>query len=347
MGQAFVDAAAFQCGFCTAGLVTTVAGLGLETDDDETARLLKGNLCRCTGYRSICDAVAGRRNTVDPVAGQDAGRSVRSPAARRIVTGREPFTLDVPATDLAHLAVLGSPHAHARIVSIDATAALAAPGVLAVLTHEDSPATLFSTARHESRLDDPDDTRVLDPVLRFRGQRVAVVVAESVREASRALRLVEVEYEVLPAVLDPESARQPGAPLVHGDKGPEARISEPGRNVVAQLHAEMGSVVRGARRLRAPRQRHLPHEPRVARGAGDARDPRLAGRRRPARPAHQHPGAVPGPGRDRAHLRRSTPTASACSPAASAAGSAASRSCSPRTSSRSPSCAPGARCSTR
>lgn len=244
--QAFVDAAAFQCGFCTAGLVTTVAGLALDDgDDDETARLLKGNLCRCTGYRSIRDAVARRRNTVDAVAGQDAGRSVRSPAARRIVTGREPFTLDVPATDLAHLAVLGSPHAHARIVSIDASDALAAPGVLAVLTHEDAPATLFSTARHESRLDDPDDTRVLDPMLRFRGQRVAVVVAESLREAERARSLLRVEYEVLPAVVDPAEARRPGAPLVHGDKGPEARISEPGRNVVAQLHAEMGDVGAG------------------------------------------------------------------------------------------------------
>ncbi|MBO3084669.1 molybdopterin-dependent oxidoreductase [Cellulomonas fengjieae] len=243
VGQAFVDAAAFQCGFCTAGLVTTVAGLGLtDGDAEETARLLKGNLCRCTGYRSICDAVARRCNTVEPLAGHDAGRSVRSPAARRIVTGREPFTLDVRATDLTHLAVLGSPHAHARVLRIDTAAALAAPGVVAVLTHEDAPATLFSTARHESRLDDPDDTRVLDPVLRFHGQRVAVVVAESLREASRALALIEVDYEVLPAVVDPEAARAPGAPLVHGDKGPEARISEPGRNVVAQLHAQMGSV---------------------------------------------------------------------------------------------------------
>lgn len=241
--QAFVDAAAFQCGFCTAGLVTTVAGLDLtDGDDEETARLLKGNLCRCTGYRSVCDAISRRRNTVDPLAGQDAGRSVRAPAARRIVAGREPFTLDVPATDLAHLAVLGSPHAHARIVSIDAADALAAPGVLAVLTHEDSPATHFSTARHESRLDDPDDTLVLDPVLRFHGQRVAVVVAESLREAERARALLRVEYEVLPAVVDPAEARRPGAPLVHGDKGPEARISEPGRNVVAQLHDEMGDV---------------------------------------------------------------------------------------------------------
>ncbi|WP_028049059.1 molybdopterin-dependent oxidoreductase [Cellulomonas sp. URHD0024] len=244
--EAFVDAAAFQCGFCTAGYVTTVAGLGLSGEvTQDVARALKGNLCRCTGYRSICDAVRGTSNTVDALAGQDAGRSVRAPAARRIVTGTEPYTLDVPDVDLAHLAVLGSPHAHARIVSIDARKASQAPGVLAVLTYEDSPAHHFSTARHESRLDDPDDTLVLDRVLRFRGQRVAVVVADSLREAERARALIEVEYEVLPAVVDPDAARRPGAPLVHGDKGPEARISEPGRNVVAQLHAEMGSVAAG------------------------------------------------------------------------------------------------------
>ncbi|WP_426595031.1 molybdopterin-dependent oxidoreductase [Cellulomonas sp. McL0617] len=244
--QAFVDAAAFQCGFCTAGLVTTVVGLGLSGEvTEDTARALKGNLCRCTGYRSVCDAVAGVRNTVDPLAGRDAGRSVRAPAARRIVTGNEAYTLDEPATDLAHIAVLGSPHAHARIVAVHAAAALAAPGVLAVLTYEDSPTHPFSTARHESRLDDPDDTLVLDRLLRFRGQRVAVVVAGSLREAERARALIEVEYEVLPAVVDPSAARRPGAPLVHGDKGPGSRISEPGRNVVAQKHDEMGDVTAG------------------------------------------------------------------------------------------------------
>lgn len=244
--EAFVDAAAFQCGFCTAGYVTTVAGLGVSGDvTEDTARALKGNLCRCTGYRSICDAIRGTRNTVDPLAGQDAGRSVRAPAARRIVTGNEAYTLDEPAEGLTHIAVLGSPHAHARIVSIDASAALAAPGVLTVLTYEDSPTHQFSTARHESRLDDPDDTLVLDRVLRFRGQRVAAVVASSLRAAERARELIRVEYEVLPAVVDPSAARRPGAPLVHGDKGPEARISEPGRNVVAQLHDEMGDVTAG------------------------------------------------------------------------------------------------------
>jgi len=247
--RAFADAAGFQCGFCTPGFVTTVAGMGLldaardaDADADETARMLKGNLCRCTGYRSICDAIAGRRNAVASPEGAVVGRSVLAPAAARLVAGREPFTLDLPTAGLAHLAILGSPHAHARVVSVDAREALAAPGVIAVLTHDDAPATLFSTARHESRLDDPDDTRVLDPVLRFRGQRVAVVVAESLRAAERARSLLQVEYAVLPHVVDPELARGTAAPLLHGDKGPESRIADASRNVVAQMHAEMGDV---------------------------------------------------------------------------------------------------------
>lgn len=127
----------------------------------------------------------------------------------------------------------------ARITSIDTSRAEALPGVHLVLTHRDAPDVLYSTGRHQSRLDDPDDTRMLDPVLRFAGQRVAVVVAETVATAQEACRLVDVEYEVLPAVLDPDAARRPGAPLVHGDKDPVvSRIAEPTRNVVAQLHDE-------------------------------------------------------------------------------------------------------------
>ncbi|XGU19842.1 hypothetical protein ACETU7_35975 [Rhodococcus sp. 3Y1] len=89
--------------------------------------------------------------------------------------------------DLLHVAVLGSPHAHAHISRIDTAAAEAAPGVTAVLTFHDSPDVLFSTARHEDRNDDPDDTRVFDSTLRFRGQRVAAVIAETPTQAERAL----------------------------------------------------------------------------------------------------------------------------------------------------------------
>ncbi|CAN5391873.1 molybdopterin-dependent oxidoreductase [soil metagenome] len=251
MQTAFVEAAAFQCGFCTAGMIVTASTFD-DADLDELPRMLKGNLCRCTGYRSIHDALASVRNIEQQEAGQAATRSVRAPAAWRVVTGHEEFTLDGPdseyrtgATDttaLLHLAVLGSPYPHARILSIDTSAAEAMPGVQRVLTHRDSPTTAFSTGRHQDRLEDPDDTYVLDEVLRFRGQRVAAVIADSVAEAERALEVIVVEYELLPAVFDPDAARQPGAPLVHPELTRDARAAAPERNTVAEEHGERGDV---------------------------------------------------------------------------------------------------------
>ena len=91
---------------------------------------------------------------------------------------------DVPG--LLHLKVLRSPHAHARVLAVHTEAALAVPGVELVLTHADAPDRLFSTAQHENASEDPADTRVLDDVVRFAGQRVAAVVATS--EAAAAWR---------------------------------------------------------------------------------------------------------------------------------------------------------------
>jgi CO/xanthine dehydrogenase Mo-binding subunit/aerobic-type carbon monoxide dehydrogenase small subunit (CoxS/CutS family) len=237
----FVDAGGFQCGFCTAGLVVTATAL--DPDDPDLGHRLKGNLCRCTGYRSIEDAIRGTVNT--DKGGAQVGRSLPAPAGLRVVTGREPYTLDEPPAGLAHLSVLRSPHAHARIRAIDTSAAEAVPGVRLVLTPADVPALAFSTARHENRLDDPDDTLVLDPVVRYVGQRVAAVVADSVVAAEAGRRALRVEYEVLPAVFDPVAALQPGAPLLHADKGPQARIADPSRNLVAELHGEVGDVEAG------------------------------------------------------------------------------------------------------
>lgn len=242
--RAFADAAAFQCGFCTPGMVVTTSAFDAAQLAD-LPRALQGNFCRCTGYRAIEDALHGVAN-VEPTApaGDAAGRSLAAPAARRVVTGTEPYTLDDVATTtgLLHLAVLGSPHPHARIIAIDASAALALPGVRAVLTYEDDPGVPHSTGRHQNRLDDPDDTLLFDRVLRFRGQRVAAVVADSVGIAERARALLRVEYEVLPAILDPEVADAPGAPLVHPELGPEARAAAPERNTVAESHEERGDV---------------------------------------------------------------------------------------------------------
>ncbi|MGV9869585.1 molybdopterin-dependent oxidoreductase [Rhodococcus koreensis] len=240
----FVDAAGFQCGFCTPGMVVTASALDAGQRAD-LPRALKGNLCRCTGYRSVRDAVGGVRTTESDSAGESFGRSIPAPAATRVVCGAEPYTLDLAVDGLTHIQILGSPHPHARITRLDTSAAERLPGVHAVLTHRDSPGVAFSTARHEFRTDDPDDTYVFDTILRFRGQRVAAVVADSVDIAQRALQLIEVEYEVLEPVFDPDLARRPGAPLLHGDKGPESRIADPARNLVAEVHGETGDVAAG------------------------------------------------------------------------------------------------------
>lgn len=237
----FVEAGGFQCGFCTAGMVVTASTLDAG-DMNELPERLKGNLCRCTGYRSIEDALRGVVNTEKPTEGPSSGRSLSAPAATRIVTGTEPYTLDYTPTGLLHASVLQSPHAHARVVRVDTSAAEAMPGVRLVLTSADSPDRVYSTARHDQRTDDPDDTRLIDTVMRFKGQRVAVVVGDTLAAAEAGCRAIVVEYEPLPAVFDPAEASLPGAPLVHGDKGPESRIGDPSRNLVAELHGGTGDV---------------------------------------------------------------------------------------------------------
>ncbi|GLK66762.1 molybdopterin-dependent oxidoreductase [Hansschlegelia plantiphila] len=236
--ERFVAAQGFQCGFCTPGMIATVAALSPEQLDD-LPRALKGNLCRCTGYRSIADAVRGVRNVAAPAAGRGAGADAPAPASRRIVTGAEPYTFDVDMPGLLHLKLLRSPHAHARIVSIDVAAAMAVPGVRLVLTHEDAPETLFSTGLHELDADDPPDTRVLDDVARFVGQRVAAVVAETEAAAELGCRLLRVDYDVLPAVFAPLEAMRPGAPLLHDDPA-KTGAARPERNVCAEVHGAVG-----------------------------------------------------------------------------------------------------------
>jgi putative selenate reductase molybdopterin-binding subunit len=243
MQQAFIDAQGYQCGFCTAGMVMTASCL-TDAQRENLPVALKGNLCRCTGYRAIADAIAGVCDTQDAEPGEALGRNVPAPAGPDIVTGQARYTLDVAVEGLLHLKLLRSPHPHARIVAIDTTAALAVPGVHAVLTHADAPDRLFSTARHDNPEDDVADTRVLDPVVRFIGQRVAAVVAETEAAAEEACRRVVVTYEILPAVFDPVLAMQPGAPVVH-DKSAESRIHDAARNIVAEVHGHIGDVEAG------------------------------------------------------------------------------------------------------
>jgi putative selenate reductase molybdopterin-binding subunit len=241
MQQAFLDAQAFQCGFCTAGMILTCASLNQAQRQDLGASL-KGNLCRCTGYRSIEDALNGKNNIEDAAAGTAFGRSLPAPAGPQVVRGTARYTFDTTIEGLLQIKMLRSPHPHARIISIDKTAALAVPGVHAVLTFEDAPDRLFSTARHEKSWIDPDDTRILDNVVRFIGQKVAAVIAETEEAAEEGCRRLTVDYDILPAVIDPAQAIAPRAPSIHGDKTPEHRVANAQRNIVAETHGEFGDV---------------------------------------------------------------------------------------------------------
>jgi CO/xanthine dehydrogenase Mo-binding subunit/aerobic-type carbon monoxide dehydrogenase small subunit (CoxS/CutS family) len=242
MQKQFRDAPGFQCGFCTAGMIMTSATF-TDQQKADLPRALKGNLCRCTGYRAIEDAVNGVSEIEQAKPGQAVGTSVGAPAATGVVTGTVEFTMDTQMEGMLHLKVLHSPHAHARIVSIDKTAALAVPGVHRVYTWEDVPRKRYSTAIHTDHLVDPDDTYMLDNVVRFAGQRVVAVLADSVRAADEGVRKVVVEYELLPAVFDPEEAMADGAPQLHTYDDPFAHDKD--HNILLELHGEIGDTEAG------------------------------------------------------------------------------------------------------
>src|SRR6516165_2622741 len=244
MQQAFLDAQAFQCGFCAAGMIMTSASLSDEAKKD-LPFYLKGNLCRCTGYHSIEDAIRGVGSVEEDRAGHACGASLANPLAEPIVTGNARYTMDVAMEGMLHLKVVRSPHAHARITAIRKDQALAVPGVHAVFTWEDVPRRPFTTACHDDYHVDPDDTYMLDNVARFVGQRIAAVVAETEGAAEEGCRRLEVDYEVLLAVFDADEAMLPGAPPLHGDKDVESRIADPARNIFLKIEAETGDVAGG------------------------------------------------------------------------------------------------------
>src|SRR6266404_4216265 len=138
------------------------------------------------------------------------GQKERRVDARPLVTGSPVYADEFEQPDMLHARILHSPHAHANIRSIDTSKALALPGVPAVLTYKDLPRVAHSTAGQPFPEPSPYDTYLLDNRVRYVGDWVAFVAAETPAIAEEALGLIEVDYDVLPAVFDPLEARLDG-----------------------------------------------------------------------------------------------------------------------------------------
>ena len=148
------------------------------------------------------------------------GSGIRRREDPRLITGGAIYTDDVVLPGMAYAAILRSPYAHARIKSIDTSGATSQDGVVAIFTGEDAAGlngVPCAWLIPDSDLKTPDHPAIARDTVRYVGDAVAVVVAESRYEAEDALAHIDVDYEPLPVVVDPEKAAQPGAPQLHED----------------------------------------------------------------------------------------------------------------------------------
>jgi aldehyde oxidoreductase len=222
--EAFVLAGAIQCGYCTPGFIMAAKALLDENPApgrDDIKLALQRNLCRCTGYTRIIEAVelAARflRGEVRPedlrpgTAESQIGVSHPRPWSLLKACGQADFTADISVPGALELAVVRSPHHHARIKHIDASAAEKMPGVVGIMTAKDIRGTNSVGVAIKDQLLLCDD---LAPVL---GSPVAIVAAETKQQVLAAAQVVQVEYEVLPRLATPEAALAEGAPEIHPD----------------------------------------------------------------------------------------------------------------------------------
>jgi selenium-dependent xanthine dehydrogenase len=272
--QAFLDHGAVQCGICTPGLIMTAKGLldsKSATDEplteDDIRVALKDSYCRCTGYQSVINAILQASGqdvppylpeTQEP--GPAIGKAQPNPNALAKITGSARFTDDYtfPGMLFARTKRAGIPHA--RIRSIETSAARELEGVHAVLTHKDIP------GRNAHGVVSIDWPVLCGGKVRYVGDAVAIVAADSEEIAAAALELIHVDYEELPAVTDAIEAAKPDAPLVHEER--------PDGNLLKHIKVKKGDIDSGFanadviidQTYRTPTTEHLFLEPECSIG---------------------------------------------------------------------------------
>ncbi len=223
MQQAFHKTGASQCGYCIPGMVMAATSTLRENPDadfEEIKERLGGNICRCTGYTKIFEAVEIARDVIagkldesaleeDSVDESYIGANVRRIDAPAKVSGRLKYAADMKLTDMLQMQVLRSPHAHAQIMSIDTSEAEAMDGVACVITADDVPGNDgFGVFVHDQPI-------MARGKVRHVGEAVAAVAAEDLLTARRALSKIKVVYKELPGLFDPRIAQDDGVPVIH------------------------------------------------------------------------------------------------------------------------------------
>jgi len=238
--EAFIREGALQCGFCTPGMIMASKALLDENPHptrDNIVAALRGNLCRCGTYKKVITAVQrvaqtepGKR-TMERAAQVDIGAPLIPKMAEEKVTGQLKFAADLPVTDMTFAKIVWPRFPHAKIKKVDVSRAVALPGVIAVLTAKDVPG---KNAFGGIRADQPV---LAEDRVRYLGDPIALVIATSRVAAEQGRDLVEVEYEPLDPIYDPQAALAPNAPHLF-----------PQGNLVCRFSLTRGQIEEGFRR---------------------------------------------------------------------------------------------------
>jgi len=309
--RALVDASCVQCGYCTPAVVLALHSLlarSPEPSEAEVRDALSGTLCRCTGYEQFFEAarIASRRIR-DPLYAEArpvdyrpelalVGKDREKVDAAYLARGERAYVEDRVEAGACHVALLGSPHAHAWVVSVDDEEARAMPGVVEILSSRNCPDKVYTTAGQGFPEPSPHDQRMFPRKVRHVGDRVAAVLAETPEQARAAAAAIKVEYELLRPVLSIAEAKAPNAPIVHsgevsyvsgeppagsstaGDGRDDPVVyqfplhADPHRNLAASAAAGIGDVEAGfaaadlviERAYKCNRVQCTPMEPHVA-----------------------------------------------------------------------------------
>ncbi|MBP7653711.1 molybdopterin-dependent oxidoreductase [Candidatus Dependentiae bacterium] len=250
----FKRAGSSQCGFCTCGFIMSTAGLYFENrnpDKDTLIKQLSGNLCRCTGYEKIIKGaelffdIINNRKSIDfntyEFETEPFGKPIDKIDGDGLTQGKSLYTSDMIFPGQYYMKLALSNTAHGIIKNIDTSKAEQLAGVKLVLTYKNTPKIKYTSAAQGYPEPSPYDTMMFDDKVRFYGEPVAAVVAENLKIAESAVKLIKIEYEELPVILNFEDSYINPKFQIHNDKK-ITNIEDPEKNLTASFHYEQGKI---------------------------------------------------------------------------------------------------------